>query len=377
MSSRAQYRARVRWLQSLALIGIIAWVAGCRSAPAPGGKYYVRLDALLPLHPGWAQVVSLQSVSGVVQTAPAQATALHLPTSPLPAAFPAPVAVPPNLEQERRQRIVEDARRRLAALAEELRRRNAERSQAEERLGQRELAARLAAARVALEAALPAQLDRIARAFETRLTPLNFKEIVFRTQVRGFTGQPRQDAQTQLQAVLDEIARLNQERDTQLAEARAQVQRQLDADRAQWTRELADRLAKYRRQLETLAAQQVAREQTGLNAAAEPIPPLSSLAAPTASTAPPLQPPTEPNTGAVFGQAQAQVNVAVRQQQADLAAQKAQMIAALRDDTQQAVLQIARQGGWTLVAQGVPGARDGTDTVAKALRAQWQPRSGT
>ena len=43
-----------------------------------------------------------------------------------------------------------------------------------------------------------------------------------------------------------------------------------------------------------------------------------------------------------------------------------------RKDTEQAVIQVAQQRGWTLVSEGTAGASDMTAAAAEALRAQWQ-----
>jgi hypothetical protein len=357
------------------VFSISGLLAGCRSKPAPGGKYFVRLDTLLPLHPAWAQVTSLTQMSQALQAAPAQAATLRLPVSPLPASFPAPETVPRNLEQERLQRIASDVQRRIAALTQDLRRRNEERLRAAERAGRKELEARLANAKVTLEAALPARLEQIRREYEARITPLGFKAVAFETQVTGFGGQARQDARVQLKAVRDEISRLNQEQDVRLAEARTQVQNELVADQTRWTKELETRLAQQRQELERLAAEHIAQEQASLNGAAAPIPPLASLTSSVVAPQASPQPPAVPKAGPAFGQAQAQVHAAVQQQKADMEAQRVRLIATIRSDTQQAVAQIARQEGWQLVAEGAAGARDATRAVADALRAQWRLRN--
>jgi hypothetical protein len=306
------------------------------------------------------------------QSAQAQAAGMRLATSPLPPAFPAPVVIPANLAQERRQRIAEDARRRIAGLTQELRRRNEERVRREERAAQRQLEARLAAAKAEREAALPARLEAIRREAVQQIEPLRYKEVVFLSQTREFTSQPLLDAQTQLNAVRAEIARLTDEREARLADARAEVQRQLDADRAKWTAELEQNLARRRAELEALAARQIAHEEASLAAETEPIPDLGTALPPPPGPAEQPQPPIAPPTDAAFARARAQVGAAVSQQQAALEAQRQRLLAAIRKDTEQAVIQVARQQGWTLAPEGAAGASDMTATVAEALRAQWQ-----
>jgi len=369
----AQGGAAARGALLLALLSIGVAAGGCRRASAPSApRVFVRLEALLPLHPTWAQVTSLQRMAQTGQSAQAQAAGLRLATSPLPPTFPAPIAIPANLAQERRQRIAEDARRRIAGLTQELRRRNEERVRREERAAQRQLAARLAAAKAEREAALPARLEAIRREAAQQIEPLRYKEVVFLSQTREFTSQPLLDAQTQLNAVRAEIARLTDERDARLADAQAEVQRQLDADRAKWTAELEQNLARRRAELEALAARQIAREEASLAAETEPIPDLGTALPPPPGPAEQPQPPTALPTDAAFARARAQVGAASSQQQAALEAQRQRLLAAIRKDTEQAVIQVARQQGWTLAPEGAAGASDMTATVAEALRAQWQ-----
>lgn len=363
--------ARGALLLVLLSIGVVS--GGCRrTARTAQTRAFVRLDTLLPLHPTWAQVTSLQRVTQRARSARTQIAGLRLALSPLPPAFPAPKALPGNLAQERRQRIAEDARRRIAGLTQELRRRNEERIRREERAARRQLEARLAAAKAALEAALPARLEAIRREAAQKIEPLRYREVVFLSETREFTNQPLLDAQTQLNAVRAEIARLNSERDTRLAEARADVERQLDANQAQWTTELEQNLARRRAELEALAARQIAHEEASLEAASEPIPNLGTALPPPPGLAEQPQPPAVPPADAAFAQARTQVGAAVTQQQAALEAQKQRLLASIRKDTEQAVIQVAQQRGWTLVSEGTAGASDMTATAAEALRAQWQ-----
>lgn len=363
--------ARGALLLVLLSIGVVS--GGCRrTARTAQTRVFVRLDTLLPLHPTWAQVASLQRITQRARSARTQIAGLRLALSPLPLAFPAPKALPGNLAQERRQRIAEDARRRIAGLTQELRRRNEERIRREERAARRQLEARLAAAKAALEAALPARLEAIRREAAQKIEPLRYKEVVFLSETREFTNQPLLDAQTQLNAVRAEIARLNSERDTRLAEARADVERQLDANQTQWTTELEQNLAQRRAELEALAARQIAHEEASLEAASEPIPNLGTALPPPPGLAEQPQPPAAPPTEVAFAQARAQVSAAVTQQQAALEAQRQRLLAAIRKDTEQAVIQVAQQRGWTLVSEGTAGASDMTATAAEALRAQWQ-----
>jgi len=359
----------------LALLSINLGLAGCQRKAAQPPRHYVRLEALLPLHPIWEQVARLESLAQATrQSAQQQAASLRLEASPLPVSFPAPVAVPPSLEQERRARIAEDARRRIQGLAEELRRRNAELLRREEAAGARQLENQVAAARTELEGALLARQANIRTEYEGKLNPLRFKSVIFETQVRGFSGQPQQDAQAQLNAINAEVARLEQERDTRLAEAQEQMQRDLAARKQELTRQYNARLAQRRAELETLAARQVQREEASLSAQSEPIPPLGSASLGTLPPTVPLPPPASPDTvaPAAFAQAQGQVAAAGSRQRAEVEAQKAHFVALIREDTRQAVLAISHRQGWVLVPQGTPGASDWTQAVAGELRAQWQ-----
>src|SRR5690242_14913393 len=105
----------------LALFGMgLAVGAGCRRETPPAALRSVRLEALLPQHPAWAQVKSLERTIAQFASAPAQAAGLQYATSPLPPPFTPPVALPANLGAERDRRIQEDARRYIRQLEDSL-----------------------------------------------------------------------------------------------------------------------------------------------------------------------------------------------------------------------------------------------------------------
>src|SRR4051812_28711072 len=84
---------------------LICVCAGCnRPALTLKGRQSVRIDALLPLHPAWAQVESLDRIRAQFagQPPPNGVVAPDLPA--LPAAFPTPKDVPNSAPEQRLQR---------------------------------------------------------------------------------------------------------------------------------------------------------------------------------------------------------------------------------------------------------------------------------
>jgi hypothetical protein len=115
------------------------------------------------------------------------------------------------------------------------------------------------------------------------------------------------------------------------------------------------------------------RVKARLEALAGSVPAESGIVAPSGKApAAPLTLPAWPQTAGAVRVAQAQVAAALARKRLDWQTQEAKLIAVITIDTQQAVAQIARRQRWTLVPQGSPRASDATESVAQALRAQWQ-----
>jgi len=352
-----------------------AWAlaAGCRQAPALlTARHYVRLNALLPLHPDWAQIVSLQREEAAFAQAPAQAARLQWAASPLPAPFVPPKTVPINLIRERQARLREDTDRYIAQLGSYLHGRNEAQIAREEQAGQKQVSTQVAQEAAAREERLRAENALRAAALARRIGRLGFRDVALQAQMRVLTDRPLVDARQQERQVHAEMDRLSAQREALLStDLRGQVAREMQPRQAQLLADLGARMKQQLDALNAAMAQRMQRVQARLEALAKTVP-AESNTAPLAGAAPaPLTLPAGAPTAGAAQRAQAQVAQALARQRARWQAQQAQMLAVITRDTQEAVQQIARRQGWTLVPQGSPRATDATDSVARALRAQW------
>src|SRR5205807_2361385 len=89
-------------------------------------RRFVRTDALLPIHPLWMQMTTLDQAAAAARTSLAQVAKLNPTSLSPPPLFHPPTGVPGSLEAERRRRIAQDARVRVSRRTEELTHRNAD-----------------------------------------------------------------------------------------------------------------------------------------------------------------------------------------------------------------------------------------------------------
>ncbi len=93
----------------MAAIALIAALTGCRasSPPAPYSRGYVRLNALIPLHPGWEDVRQIDALLRHAQTVPTHAAAPQPGAGEvrLPPALPASNLIPADLSGAEQRRI--------------------------------------------------------------------------------------------------------------------------------------------------------------------------------------------------------------------------------------------------------------------------------
>ena len=376
MSARFHGGEWARGALRLAFV-FIAWIlaAGCRQAPTLlSARHYVRLSALLPLHPNWAQIVSLQRKEAAFATASAQAARLQWAASPLPGPFSPPKTLPLNLIRERQARLREDTDHYIAQLGTYLHDRNAAQITREERAGQKQVEAQITQEAAAREEQLRAGNAIKAAVIARRIGRLGFRDVALRAQMRVLTDRPLVDARLQERQVHTEIDSLTAQREALLtADVSAQVAREIQPRREQLLTDLRARMQKQLDALNTSMTQRMQRVKARLEALAGSVPAESGIAPPTGKAPPaPLTVSTWPQTVRAVRTAQAQVGAALTQRRADWQTQRARLMAVITKDTQEAVMQIARRQGWTLVPQGSLRATDATDAVAQALRTQWQ-----
>ncbi len=358
----------------LALIAICLMPAGCsKKAPPPPPKRYVRMEALLPLHPLWLQMAGIDSSAQAARTALNTVDTLTPSALTPPPLFRQPMGIPPSLEQVRRARMTQEARVRIAKITDRLRRRNGEILGAEKQTARRELAARIAQARYDSNARIPGILAQIAAPYDRKIYDLGFKEVAYRAQTRFTTGQVLADAQLQLNLVLKQKDELAAERDAKEAQARSREETQLLQQAGRWTREMSVRMAARGRELEAQVTSQILNEEGALLSQAEPIPPLGGLVKVNGVFQfPALPAATGPAGSAQIQKARLDVSAALKERLSGLAAERERELAVIRRDVLNAATVIVRERGWSFVPEGTRGASDATKEVGQVLQARWQ-----
>ncbi|MCW3053514.1 MAG: hypothetical protein JWN14_2684 [Chthonomonadales bacterium] len=389
MLPRKQGGAPAHRASLLALLIMIAWMPlGCRqeTPSLPATHQYVRLEALLPLHPAWAQVQALDASERIFPAAKAQASTLKYPQNPLPEVFTPPVTVPPSLAAERERRVQEDALHFVQQTEQALTSKNIDIMRRFERIEKRQTAARYSKALADRELQLNAMKEQEADHLQERINTLGLRQVGLRTQIEAYTVRLNQDPRNPVvQDVVRQEALVSEQMKTLDAQRKAVLKRdvralavqQLSAQRKQWQDESDARLQTRKMELADSVRQQVEQARARLKNDIKPIPPLASAPLPPAEPqATPLPLPLAPDAAEAISKAQGQVDAAMGQQQQALQAQREALIAAIRSDTTQAVAQIARKEGWNMVTAGRNG-KDVTEQAAGALRNQWRQNAAS
>ncbi len=369
---RAQFR-RVLALPLLAIIG----GAGCSHPPllAPPHRF-VRLDALLPIHPSWEQVRCLDRELARLKTAPEQAGAFRYePHAAVPIFTPRSVA-PANIAKERADQIERDAKRYIDSLTRSLAGANQSAIIVERRREQRRVDAAVAA-RLAEEARLLQSVIEVKLfAIRERLKSLVLRDIVVKSRIQNLAQAhstdiaPLREAQAEHTAILKEVARLRSE-DAALRAQDLTVETARKRDSI-YREELARSRERLARREETLRNEMREKIATAASEPRDtPIPP----------PAVPILPPPDPNTtplllpsepSVVFTSTAERVRPALARQATVWQAQRTAIVDEIRSDTWKAVQQAALRRGWKLEDGPRPGASDATKEAADDLRAQWR-----
>lgn len=346
---------------------------GCRRSAPSVPQYTVRLDPLLPLHPLWGQVATLDDIQARLNTPATALQAMEWEARPLPPAFAVPEIIPPDLARERQKRIEADANRYVEQLEEFLRQRDEDVFARVERSERKAMEARLAEELANRIEELRESNKKQADTLSNQIRLLQFRDVPFQSQIRTFKGQPLQDAQIQHRQLLARIAALSERRDALLADVRPQAEKEMQPRREQALAELQEKLRRRREESAQKIAAALERARERLRAEAEAIPPLEqvaqSLALPPVSSAVSPLPPAS----SVFLPARTKMEAVQRQQSAHIMTQRERLLAAIREDTRNAVLQVAHQEGWQLRETGAAGIADHTEAVAETLKTQWKP----
>jgi hypothetical protein len=345
-------------------------LTGCnRSEPPPAPRYTVQIDRLLPLHPLWTQVESLDSIGRRLDTT--QPPVMAWEERPLPPAFPPPAPVPADLARERQRRIEADAQRYVQQLEDFLRDRMEETLARLDRAGRKAAEARFAGELARRIQEKEAENKRLADALLPEITRNEYREIALDTQIRIFKGQALEDARIQRNQVQSRLLVLRRQRTELLADVRPQVEKEMGPRRQAMLAEVDADIARRRKEEEKDIAKALTVARERLRAEAEAIPPLEQVAVPAPE---PQDAPTAPAAPDPANLLPAKNTVAIVQTQRrrEREAQRKRLVAAIQEDTYKAIAQISRQQGWQLVAPGTPRSADRTAAVADALRAQWK-----
>ena len=376
--------AVTRNVSLLALLAMMTgFLPGCRTAtPAIlNTRPYVRVEALLPLHPAWAQVQALDAAQARFPAARTQADTLRYPLLSLPEIFTPPVTVPPSLASERDRRVQEDALHFVQQTEQALTAKNIDIMTRFERQELRQIDASYSRALAARELELSAANEQEAAQLKGRINSLGFRQVALRTQIDAYANRlnqdPRnpvvQDVVRQEALVSEQMNALEDQRKAVVArDVKALAAQQMVGRQRQLQEESAARLAARKAELAESVRRQVEQARARLNNDIKPIPALAGTPMPPVEPqATPLPLPLAPDAPGAIGHAQAQLSAAMRQENQAWQAQRQALLTAIRADTVQAVAQIARKEGWNLVPPGRSG-RDVTALAAGALRTQWR-----
>ena len=367
-----------RYVPTIALLTpVLFWGAGCSRPPTLIAPHrYVRLDALLPLHPSWAQIQALDREVARLKTAPAQAGSFDYEPYPALPVFVPRVSTSANAGAERAAQVDREAKRYIDSLSKSLDAVNQSLLGVERRREQRRVDAAVAARIADLKKQLQAENDLKLFAIQQELRKLTFRDIVVNSRIQDLAQahtrdmRPLREAQAEHETILADIGKLNT---ANSAIVDQDVVKEAGRKRDAYYRE---EQAKSRQRLAKRAGELNADRQEKVAAALKqqrvtPIPPLASRELPPVdphSTPLPL-----PAEAAISVQpAAARLMPALNKQAMLWETQRSNLVSEIRADTSKAVQQVALRRGWKLVPGPELGAEDGTSEAAEAVRGQWQ-----
>lgn len=349
--------------------------AGCSRPPLPIAPHrYVRLDALLPLHPSWEQIRSMDHEIARLKTAPNQAGAMRFEPFPALPVFVPRVAAPANRAAERASQIEQDAARYLASLRKSLASANQSILSLERRREQRRVEAAVAESLADAAKKLRDENQVKIFAIAQRIRTLALRDIVVRSRIQDLAQartadlKPLRDAQAEHAAILIELDRLKAEnRVIVTQDVVAETARKRDAFLREEQAKSKERLAKREEDLKSEAQDKIAEAMRRQRDTAIP-PPIDRTLPPPDPRRTPLPLHIESSVTMPVSPA---VQTALSRQSTVWLAQRAALLDEIRTDTRKAVKQIALRRGWRLEDGPAPGALDGTDEAADELRTQW------
>ncbi|MHB0936120.1 MAG: hypothetical protein ACYDCO_11735 [Armatimonadota bacterium] len=429
--------AGLRSVLLLILALAAVWLAGCRQQPAPPAQGWVRLQALLPLHPNQAMLTDIdrrldalaaqrrQILEHPEAPLPPEYIALDLPAvDPLPAAQPTAApprpAVPaePRLA-EMRARLTEAMSRRYARLKQELAdERDAAYAEKERELRRqadvrredaaKEYALRIPPAKIRLrlanEAAARARgdadaaqaqaatarerADTVARAYAK--DDLRHRKEIRKAEENAnyYENRARSlaDYAAEKQAAADDIARRIDKDSRELAAAQAKIGEEMTAELAAFKNEQAKdmqaRLASWKAREEHAIDLKIAERAAQLTAEND----RPAAAPPPAVNFPALPPrPITTNSGRMRGEVNAAGFNAYKRRLAavnaiddtvdKLTTQRRELCKTIEQDTREAILALAAQHHYT-VQFDKPAGQELTPAMRRWLTEYWPEENG-
>ena len=361
---------------TLAMAGLL-WGAGCSNPTLQVSPHrFVRIEALVPLHPSYEQVRSLDREVARLKTAPSISGQFSYSDHPGIALLKPRSTPSANLATQRAAQIDLDERRYLDSLRKSLTNSNQSVLTAYRRREQRrvELAVNVHMAEAAK--ALQDVNDVKLFAIRERIRTLSLRDIVVKSQIQDLAQArtaditPLRSAQNEHTAILHDVGILK----TEDAAIRAQdinleVRRTRDSFYKEELTRSKEIVAKREEELRAETRDRVAAAQREQRLSVIPVPEQPSLP-PIDPRSAPLQTPV--GTKLEFSAGAIQVQPVVVRQSRIWEAQRAALMAEIRADTIRAVQQVALQRGWRLELSQQNGAIDGTSEAADDLRTQWR-----
>jgi hypothetical protein len=353
---------------------------GCRpTAPAPpkSTPVYVRLPALLSLHPAWADLRDLDALiahTAGLGNSPARQDAANagvpLPEAPMPPPLDVGTTTltsrPPSLAG-----VTRDAANRLDRLTASLTAR-AERIVERERKERMEkVAADVATKRADLQAAaVNTPVEALLSPSDRKdLRRLQFLEIAFESQVAVLFPPARGESEAKLKTVRAQIAAIEAKAPKPGEELQARVDKQVADYQKQRVAEMEKELGARRTALasETVQRLEPYRKQIHDRIALPPTPSIVGATGAIASLEPRIATPAE-----VAGKTTATAPLSAGAALAGLRDQRDRLLRSITDELRTRLQAVAADHHWTLSYEPRAGYIDATDGAASALRSQFK-----
>lgn len=378
----------------LCLLSVLL-TTGCHKTPPAPVVYtegWIRLENLLPLHPGWDRVRRIDAMLADAAKPPAAPpNALPLGQVVFPPSLPDNLAANADKMTDAldtaQQKVLEEraiapAVKRVARVREAAQRRAARQLAQERSVSEEELAGKVAVRKADLLTTLPAERERLQRAFDQRTLPLRLKEFAYNTQVDAYKTFPatepaKSQALENLRRVQQQLAQEEGRLRTQIATVESDLAQRVEDYREELESELDRRMQSRQQALTQEADRQVARAETTIRQQIARVRPMTVLR-PRVITARPDNP--APEKRPLLAPSQLLVSVVPPTGEAPtgsdavtaLRQERGRLIGFLREDMKRRVERIANLQHWRIVYTP-SAAPELTAQVTERLRHEWKP----